>query len=163
MMVACVIFVAGSAVQSISSTLWLLVIGRALVGLGVGATAAVTPMYLAEIAPPRMRGTVVTTNSIALTGGQLIATLVDAAFAGSGGGWRWMLGLGAIPAMVQAIGMLALGMPESPAWLRLRGKREEAEVAAEWFAGTPRYESGDSRLPGSSPAKEHLHQDQVEV
>lgn len=132
---ACIAFIGGSTLQALASSIGVLIAGRALVGVGVGATAAVTPLYLAEIAPPATRGAVVTTNSIAITGGQLIATVVDAALADVPSGWRWMLGLGAVPAAVQLLGLALLGLPESPTWLRLRGRDKDADDALRWFLG----------------------------
>ena len=71
-------------------------------------------MYIAEIAPPAIRGTLVSINQLALVSGILVAYLVDYALAGAEA-WRWMFALAAFPAAVLAIGMLFL--PESPRWL----------------------------------------------
>jgi SP family myo-inositol transporter-like MFS transporter 13 len=103
-----------------------MVLGRSIVGLAVGAASFVTPLYIAELAPRTVRGRLVTVNQLFITGGQVVAYLIGWAFAGVGGGWRWMVGLGAAPAIAQAI--LMLGMPETPRWLAQREKRESARA-----------------------------------
>ncbi|ELR17354.1 transporter, major facilitator superfamily protein [Acanthamoeba castellanii str. Neff] len=93
-----------------------LILGRFIVGLAIGVAAIVSPVYLAEISPTRYRGAVVTVNNLCLTGGQFVSYLVDSAFVSVPGGWRWMLGLGAVPAAVQLVGVV-MWLPESPRWL----------------------------------------------
>lgn len=103
-----------------------MVLGRSVVGLAVGAASFVTPLYIAELAPRTARGRLVTVNQLFITGGQVVAYLIGWAFAGRGAGWRWMVGLGAAPAIAQAV--LMLGMPETPRWLLQRERRERARV-----------------------------------
>jgi SP family myo-inositol transporter-like MFS transporter 13 len=86
----------------------------------------VTPLYIAEMAPRTARGRLVTVNQLFITGGQVVAYLIGWALAGRGAGWRWMVGLGAAPAVVQAV--LMLGMPETPRWLLQRERRERARI-----------------------------------
>ena len=91
-----------------------LIIGRLLVGFAIGASSGTVPLYIAELAPPKSRGALVTINQFAITIGILVAFLVGYAFVDSEG-WRWMFGLSAIPAAIQFIAMFFL--PESPRWL----------------------------------------------
>ena len=63
-----------------SVTVWMLVIGRVVVGVGIGMAATTVPMYIAESAPAEMRGKLVVVNVLFITGGQFVATLVDGAF-----------------------------------------------------------------------------------
>ena len=66
------------------------------------------PIYIAEAAPPEYRGTLVCLNSLFITGGQFIASIVDGLFSSLGNGWRYMLGLAAIPSIIQWIAFLFL-------------------------------------------------------
>ena len=84
-------------------------------------------MYLSELAPRRVRGSMTSVNTVMIDVGQLVAYAVGAALAASGE-WRIMLGLSAAPAAAQAVGMV--WMPESPAWLAGKGLRRQAEEIA---------------------------------
>jgi SP family myo-inositol transporter-like MFS transporter 13 len=77
-------------------------------------------MYLGEIAPSSLRGRIVGTNSLLVTGGQVIAYLVNAILFPVAHGWRWMVLASAVPAVVQLIGLLSLD--ESPRWLVAKGR-----------------------------------------
>ncbi|KAJ9619495.1 hypothetical protein H2203_008273 [Taxawa tesnikishii (nom. ined.)] len=103
----------------ISSTLLHLPTTFPVVGAAVGAASGIVPLYIAEIAPDKMRGRLVTVQSLFITGGQVVAYLIGWAV---GERWRWGVGLGAAPAIVQSF--LLLGMVESPRWL-VRSEREE--------------------------------------
>jgi SP family galactose:H+ symporter-like MFS transporter len=83
-----------------------------------------TPLYLAEIAPARDRGAVVSLNQLCITLGILVSYFVGFAFADVTGGWRWMLGVGVLPGVILTLGMMIL--PESPRWLAGHGRMEDA-------------------------------------
>jgi sugar porter (SP) family MFS transporter len=121
---AALLFVAGGILCAIAAQLTVLLVGRVLVGLAIGIASMLTPLYLAEIAPARDRGAIVSLNQLCITIGILVSYLVGFALASFVGGWRWMLGIGAIPGIVLAIGMLIL--PESPRWLAGHGRTEDA-------------------------------------
>ena len=121
-----IVFVAGSLVSALASDLALLLGGRLLVGIGIGGASMLTPLYLAEIAPARERGALVSFNQLAVTLGILISYLIGYALADSGS-WRWMLGLGAVPGVILATGMLML--PETPRWLAGHGHVDLARDA----------------------------------
>lgn len=116
-----------------------MVAGRCVVGAGVGAASFVVPLYIAEIAPARYRGMLVTANVLFITAGQVVAYVIGWLFAEYGApatGWRWMVGLGAVPSLVQAV-LVGL-MPETPRWLVMRGHKEEARrVVGRIFGGGP--------------------------
>lgn len=113
-----------------------MVVGRSIVGLAVGAASFVVPLYIAELAPAKFRGRLVTLNVLFVTLGQVVAYLIGWGFAERGGqdGWRWMVGLGALPAGVQCLVMLV--MPESPRWLVKVGRPEEATGVLEKVYGS---------------------------
>ncbi|KAJ4145280.1 hypothetical protein LMH87_004135 [Akanthomyces muscarius] len=113
-----VLFIVGAALQAVSSTVALMVVGRCIIGAGVGAASFVVPLYIAEIAPAAHRGRLVTTNVMLITAGQVVAYVVGwlfATHAPAETGWRWMVGLGAVPAAIQAA--LIAFMSETPRWL----------------------------------------------
>ena len=99
-------------------------VGRLVVGFGVGSAAMVLPLYVAEIAPAKSRGKLIGLNNMSITGGQVIAYAIGAAFASVNHGWRYMVGLGAVPAIVLAA--LLPFCPESPRYLIYNGCDDEA-------------------------------------
>lgn len=90
LIIASLVFTVGAVVMSAAPHPIVLLVGRFIVGLGVGLAAMAVPMYIAESAPARMRGKLVVVNISFVTGGQFIATIVDGAFSGLGLnlGWR---------------------------------------------------------------------------
>ncbi len=126
LLVTAAIFVAGALVSAFAVNLPMLLAGRLLVGVGIGGASMLTPLYLAEIAPARQRGALVSFNQLALTLGILVSYLVGYVLAASGA-WRWMLGLGAVPGVILGLGMLLL--PETPRWLAGHGRTAAAEAA----------------------------------
>ncbi|WP_121744216.1 sugar porter family MFS transporter [Natronorubrum halophilum] len=122
-LVGAVVFFGGSLIMAIAPTVEVLILGRIIDGIGVGFASVVGPLYISEISPPKIRGSLVSLNQLTITSGILIAYLVNYAFS-SGGEWRWMLGLGMVPAAVLFAGMLF--MPESPRWLYERGRESDA-------------------------------------
>lgn len=121
---AALLFIVGACLSAIADGLTLLLIGRFLVGLAIGVASMLTPLYLAEIAPARTRGAVVSLNQLCITLGILVSYLVGFALAGAAEGWRWMLGIGALPGVILWVGMIFL--PESPRWLAGHGRTEDA-------------------------------------
>ncbi|KAH7636038.1 general substrate transporter [Sordaria sp. MPI-SDFR-AT-0083] len=132
------LFIIGALLQAASRTVEMMVVGRSVVGVAIGAASFVTPLYIAELAPATHRGRLVTMNIVFITLGQVVAYVVGWIFGTYGSpettGWRWMVGLGAVPAVVQVV--ILLWMPESPRWLVKEGRSEEArEVIARIAAG----------------------------
>ncbi|GAB1524768.1 hypothetical protein RhiTH_007923 [Rhizoctonia solani] len=118
-----VIFIGGAIGQAACHTVTAMIGGRFLIGIGVGLAACMAPLFIAELSPTKLRGRLVTVNSVFITGGQVVAYGIGAAFESSRGGWRWMVGLGAIPAGLQLI-MLPF-LPESPRITARRGNMEQ--------------------------------------
>jgi sugar porter (SP) family MFS transporter len=127
------LFIASAVICAVAQTVAILLFGRFLIGLSIGVASMLTPLYLAEIAPARDRGAIVSLNQLCITGGILVSYLVGYALASAAGGWRWMLGLGAVPGIILAGGMLYL--PESPRWLAGHGRIRDAERVLQHLRG----------------------------
>ena len=106
-----------------------LVAFRFIGGLGIGGSSVLGPMYIAEIAPARLRGRLVGLFQFCVVFGILLAYfsnyLIGLAHFGTAG-WRWMFGVAAIPAIV--FFLLLFGIPRSPRWLVKKGRVEEARA-----------------------------------
>ena len=140
LMMAAVLFALSAIASATAPNFTSLVIARMVGGLGVGAALIIAPMYIAEIAPAEIRGRMVSFNqlnivigiSAAFFSNYLILTLGDSgiAWAESLGfgqwGWRWMLGVETLPAIVYFFALI--NVPESPRWLAMQGRDDEARV-----------------------------------
>lgn len=105
-----ILFTLGSIVMAAAQTIPTLMVGRLIVGLGIGIASMILPVYLSEVAPIAIRGKVVSAFLLACTFGQLISSIVALLLAPSRD-WRLMLALAAIPSTVQGLAMIC--MPES--------------------------------------------------
>ncbi|KAI4256213.1 MAG: hypothetical protein LQ352_002170 [Teloschistes flavicans] len=123
-LVADVLFAVGALWQALAGSVAGMIIGRSIVGLAVGGASLVVPLYIAELSPSAFRGMLVTLSILFITGGQVIAYLLGYALVQKAHGWRWMVGLGALPAFVQFA--LLLMLPETPRWLVKAGKENLA-------------------------------------
>jgi SP family galactose:H+ symporter-like MFS transporter len=112
------VFIVGALGSAAAPGVEVLVIARIVIGVAIGLASAAAPVYISEVAPPESRGRLVSFFQLAVTIGILVAYLVGLAFDHSEG-WRWMLGLGCVPALALAFGMLR--MPQSPRWLVMSG------------------------------------------
>ncbi|TYH19209.1 hypothetical protein ES288_A05G335000v1 [Gossypium darwinii] len=128
-LLADVLFSVGALVMAFAPAPVMIILGRILVGLGVGMTSMTAPLYIFEASPARIRGTLVSTNGLLITGGQFLSYLINLAFTKTSWTWRWMLGIAAVPALFQLVLMLSL--PESPRWLYRQNKEEEARSILE--------------------------------
>jgi sugar porter (SP) family MFS transporter len=99
---------------------------RVLGGLAVGAVSVLSPMYVAEVAPPRIRGTLVTIYQLAITLGILVSYLVNYGLHEVDNNWRWMFATGLLPSILFFIGLIFI--PESPRWLVKAGFKERAST-----------------------------------
>ncbi|BDZ49251.1 hypothetical protein GCM10025867_14920 [Frondihabitans sucicola] len=123
-----VLFFIGAMICVVAPTFGVMVLGRVILGLAVGAASTVVPVFLAELAPFEIRGSLAGRNEFMIVGGQLLAFIINAIIGnvwGEGNGvWRIMLSIEALPAIALFIGMLR--MPESPRWLVSKGRDDEA-------------------------------------
>ncbi|MGI9050984.1 MAG: sugar porter family MFS transporter [Rubrobacteraceae bacterium] len=118
-----IIFAIGAVWAALSPSVGSLVASRFVLGLSVGGASSMVPVYIAELAPAKIRGGLVVLFQLMVAIGELISYLVGYALAGPGG-WRWMFALAVIPAAILLVGMLFL--PESPRWLMKRGLTDAA-------------------------------------
>jgi len=109
------------------------IIYRILGGMGVGIASMLSPLYIAEISPSAIRGRLVSFNQLAIVAGILLVYFVNWFIASMGGdawvkstGWRLMLASEAIPSAIFL--MLLLFVPDTPRWLVMRGRSDEALV-----------------------------------
>ncbi|XP_057537775.1 inositol transporter 4 [Amaranthus tricolor] len=124
--IADILFFIGALIMASAPAPWMIILGRIFVGLGVGMASMTSPLYISETSPTRIRGALVSTNGLLITGGQFLSYLINLGFTQVKGTWRWMLGVAAVPAFLQFILMLSL--PESPRWLYRKGKVSQAEA-----------------------------------
>ncbi|WP_307773956.1 sugar porter family MFS transporter [Pseudomonas oryzihabitans] len=123
LMLGAVLFVIGSILCGLATSPTMLIFARFLLGLAIGIASFTAPLYLAEVAPENIRGSMISLYQLMITAGILLAFLSNTAFSYYEA-WRWMLGIIAIPGVLFLIGVFAL--PDSPRWLIMAGRREEA-------------------------------------
>ncbi len=135
---AAILYAVSAICSALAPTFVILVIARMVGGLGVGASLIIAPMYIAEIAPPKERGRMVSFNQLNIVVGISAAfftnyLILQLGYSDAGWAralmfdehaWRWMLGLETLPAVVYFIGLFFV--PESPRWLLLEGREETA-------------------------------------
>ncbi len=123
MLVSAIVFALGAMGTSAAPSIFLLVLGRIIVGVAIGIASEVAPLYISEVAPAEMRGSLVSLNQLAITVGIVVSYLVDYSLSPISG-WRYMLLLAIIPAAILGFGMIR--MPDSPRWLVKHRETDEA-------------------------------------
>lgn len=125
------LFAASSVLSAIPTTFAGFLTARFIGGLGIGASSMICPVYIAEIAPERWRGRLGTLFQLGIVTGIMLTLFVNKLVQGMGddawnvtSGWRWMLGLGAVPAVIFIV--LLVVVPESPRWLAQNDRNAEA-------------------------------------
>lgn len=100
-----------------------IIVWRFIGGMGVGLASTVSPMYIAEVAPARLRGRLVVVNQLAIVIGLSLSVYVTYLLS-FGGHWRWMFATQGVPVLCLIVGLLLV--PESPRWLATVGRYAEA-------------------------------------
>lgn len=116
-----VVFAVGSLLSALSPSVPVLIASRFLLGLSAGSATQIIPVYIAEVAPPEHRGKLVVLFQFMVVFGITVAYFTGF---GLGEHWRWMFGLGVIPALILLAGMSVL--PESPRWLLVKAREADA-------------------------------------
>jgi MFS transporter, SP family, galactose:H+ symporter len=130
-LISALIFIVGSLLCSFATSADILIGARFILGIAVGVASFTAPLYLSEISPLSVRGAMISMYQLMITIGIVIAFASDAwlasyaTFGGvTGGHWRVMLGIIAVPAAIMFAGVLFL--PESPRWFFMKGRKSDA-------------------------------------
>ncbi|MGF7230843.1 sugar porter family MFS transporter [Arachidicoccus sp.] len=127
LIVCAALFAISGIGAGMSQQLLIFILFRLIGGLGVGAAAMVSPMYIAEIAPAKWRGRLVACYQMAIVIGILVAYFTNYLLDDFGSNnWRWMFASQAVPALL--FFLLLLLVPETPRWLIMKGRKKEATI-----------------------------------
>ncbi|OIV91196.1 hypothetical protein TanjilG_30418 [Lupinus angustifolius] len=137
-LIADILFIVGSAMMAAAPNPYVIIAARFIVGLGIGATSVTAPIYIAEVSPSEIRGGLVCANSLMISAGQFLSFIINYGLTTFPGTWRWMLGVAGLPALIQLAFMAFL--PESPRWLYLQNKKDEAKSVLSKIYPSPRLE-----------------------
>ena len=122
--VAGIIFTVSAIGTALAPTVTWLIVARVASGIAIGIASFISPMYIAELVPAKVRGSLVAVNMLAITTGIVVAYLADYALSGIQG-WRYMFGLAAIPSIILTVAMWCL--PDSPRWLISKSRVDQAK------------------------------------
>jgi sugar porter (SP) family MFS transporter len=147
LLITSVVFIAGALVCAAAESIQILILGRVIVGMGIGLASSVVPLYISEISPAKARGWQVSLFQLAITVGILAAYLADYAFTPSAA-WRWMLGLAVVPGALLGAGMLYL--PETPRFLARHGHFDLARTVLVKIRSTPNVEKEFQEIKAAS-------------
>src|SRR5215472_17417707 len=125
-MMAAALFTIGALVAATVNAVWMLMLARLVLGLAIGVAAVVAPLFIAEAAPLRIRGALVSTYQLAITAGIVLSYLTGLVLGGEDT-WRVMFALGAVPGLAFLLGLVFL--PESPRWLVLKNRDADATAS----------------------------------
>uniref|UniRef100_A0A0E0NGR6 Major facilitator superfamily (MFS) profile domain-containing protein n=1 Tax=Oryza rufipogon TaxID=4529 RepID=A0A0E0NGR6_ORYRU len=156
LLIAGVLFFAGTLLNLAAVNISMLIIGRILLGVAVGFSSLAAPVYLAEISPARWRGAFTSSIGLFANFGFLMADMINyRATTMARWGWRLSLGAGIVPALIVIVG--AASIPDTPNSLALRGRLDEARdslrrirgagVAMAWIFGAELGTDGGRAMP----------------
>ncbi|KAK6122477.1 hypothetical protein DH2020_043763 [Rehmannia glutinosa] len=157
MTVGGVIFLIGAVLNGAAMNVSMLIIGRILLGVGIGYANQSVPVYLSEMAPPKLRGALNIGFQMAITIGILAASLVNYGTSKMReNGWRISLALAAVPALIMTIGVVFL--PDTPNSLIERGQKENARAMLEKIRGTSEVDEEFADLVEASEVSRQVEQ-----
>ncbi|WP_343701227.1 sugar porter family MFS transporter [Chitinophaga sp.] len=138
MMLASFFFMISAIGSGLAAGIWDFGLWRFVGGLGIGLAMMSSPIYIAELAPPQMRGVLVNVNQLSNVIGINLAVIAGYFFSFDGWGWRWMMFSEGVPVVFLILGLLVI--PESPRWLVTRQRGGEALKILEKINGRKRAE-----------------------
>ena len=121
------LFAIGAIGAALATSVAMIIAFRVMIGVAIGVASYTAPLYISEISPPEARGALVSLNQLMITIGIVVSYLVDLALTLGTNEWRWMFGLGALPAVILIVGMIFLS--ESPRWLVAHNRVDDARAA----------------------------------
>lgn len=158
-------FLIGTALGGAAFNVYMLIIGRFLLGVGVGFANQAVPLYLSEMAPPQLRGAINNGFQLSIGIGALSANLINYGTEKIKGGWGWRvsLAMAAIPASVLTLG--ALFLPETPNSLIQRSiNHQKAKLTLQRIRGTEDVQGElDDLIKASSPSKTNNKQKSFKI
>jgi sugar porter (SP) family MFS transporter len=159
MMLAAFFFMVSTVGSAWAATIWDFGIWRFMGGVGIGLAMMSSPIYIAELSPPHMRGVLVNVNQLSNVIGINLAVIVGYIFSFEGWGWRYMFMAQAVPVVLLIAGLLFI--PESPRWLASRGRTAEAldvltKINGEAIAGNELKEINNELLQETGAFRELL-------
>ncbi|KAK4491688.1 hypothetical protein RD792_002454 [Penstemon davidsonii] len=156
MLLGGIMFCAGALINGFAHYVWMLIVGRILLGFGIGFANQSVPLYLSEMAPYKYRGALNIGFQLSCTIGILVANVLNYGFSKIKGGWGWRLSLGGamVPALFIIIGSLVL--PETPNSMIERGKNEEARSKLKRIRGVANVDEEFNDLVAASEASQKV-------
>lgn len=152
-------FALSCAMTALATSPLLFILSRIFGGLAVGAASVLSPMYVAEVAPPRIRGMLVAIYQLAIVFGILCSYTINYWLHDADNNWRWMFATGIVPSVLFFAGLFFI--PESPRWLYKAGRKDESlmvlrRIVSDSFAEEEIKEIAKSLTenPGSAPRGE---------
>lgn len=124
LIIVALFFAVSCSATAFATTSALFIAARLFGGLAVGAASVLSPMYVAEVAPPENRGTLVSIYQLTIVLGILCSYTINYWLRDFDNNWRWMFATGIVPSVLFFIGLFFI--PESPRWLYKAGRKEDS-------------------------------------
>ncbi|KAK6917455.1 Major facilitator, sugar transporter-like, partial [Dillenia turbinata] len=158
MLLGGILFCIGAMINGFAEAVWMLILGRILLGFAIGFAGQSVPLYLSEMAPYKYRGALNIGLQLSITIGILVANVLNYFFVKIKGGWGWRLSLGGavVPALIFATGALVL--TETPNSMIERGQHERAKEKLVRIRGVANVdEEYDDLVAASEASKKIVH------